>query len=151
VFTRGCAGAIMLVLAGLTGACGPGAPTAATPEQTRPQQAAPQPTTPQRPARRVEVLLTCATGDDEAPCAFRPDDVTIAAGGVVRWVSDDATFHTVTSTASPQVRRPSGGFHGVLDAAGETFTVTFAEPGSYPYYCQPHTEFMAGIVRVVAG
>ena len=141
-----CAGAIMLLLAGLTGGCGPGAPPAGTPEQTTPQQA-----TPLTPARQVEVRLTCATGDDEAPCAFRPNDVTVAAGGVVRWVTDDATFHTITSTASPHLRRPSDRFHGVLDAAGETFTVRFAEPGSYPYYCQPHAEFMAGIVRVVPG
>jgi plastocyanin len=140
------AGAIMLLLAGLTGGCGPGAPPAATPEQTTPQKAPPL-----RAARQVEVRLTCATGDDQAPCAFRPDDVTVAAGGMVRWVNDDATFHTVTSTASPHLRRPSGRFHGVLDAAGETFTVMFAEPGSYPYYCQPHAEFMAGIVRVVPG
>ena len=141
----------MLLLAGLTGGCGPGAPPAARPEQSRPQQAAPQPTTPQGTARQVEVRLTCATGDDDAPCAFRPNDVTVATGGAVRWVNDDATFHSVTSTASPQVRRPSGRFHGVLDAAGKTFTVTFAEPGSYAYYCQPHAEFMAGVVRVVPG
>ena len=141
----------MLVLAGLTGACGSGAPTAVTSGQSEPQQAGPPPTTPQGTARQVEVRLTCATGDPDAPCAFRPAEVTIAAGGVVRWVNDDATFHTVTSTANPQVRRPSGRFHGVLDAARETFTITFAEPGSYPYYCQPHAEFMAGIVRVVPG
>jgi plastocyanin len=128
------AGGIMLLL-GLTGACGSGAPTAATPEQTRPQPSAPQPRAPHGTARQVEVRLTCATGYPDAPCAFRPDDVTLAVGGVVRWVNDDATFHTVTSTASPQVRRPSGRFHGVLDAPGETFTVTFAEPGSYAYYC----------------
>jgi plastocyanin len=141
----------MLLLAGLTGGCGPGAPPAATPQQTTPEQATSQQAPPLWAARQVEVHLTCATGDDESPCAFRPNDVTVAAGGVVRWVNDDATFHTVTSTASPQVRRPNGRFHGVLDAAGETFTVTFAEPGSYPYYCQPHAEFMAGIVRVMPG
>ena len=146
-----CAGAILLLLAGLTGGCGPGASPTVTPQQTAPQQATPQQATPLWAARQVEVHLTCATGDDESPCAFRPDDVTVAASGVVRWVNDDATFHTVTSTASRQVRRPSGRFHGVLDAAGETFTVRFAEPGSYPYYCQPHAEFMAGIVRVVPG
>ncbi len=129
----------MLVLAGLTSGCGPGSPPAATPEQS----------TPQRHSRQVEVHLTCETGDDAAPCAFRPDDVTVTAGGVVRWVNDDATFHTVTSTAGQEVRRPSGRFHGVLDAAGQTFIVRFAEPGSYPYYCQPHAEFMAGVVRVV--
>jgi plastocyanin len=146
VSTHLCAGAILLLLAGLIGGCGPGAPPAETAKQPTPQQA-----TPLRAARQVEVHLTCATGDDESPCAFRPDDVTVAAGGVVRWVNDDATFHTITSTASPQVRRPSGRFHGELDAAGEAFTVRFAEPGTYPYYCQPHAEFMAGIVRVIPG
>ncbi len=66
----------------------------------------------------------------------------------MRWVNDDATYHTVTSTERPDVRRPSGRFDGVLDAPQEVFTVTFPEPGEFAYYCQPHAEFMAGVVRV---
>lgn len=86
-----CAGAIMLLLAGLTGGCGPGAPPAVTPQQTAPQQATPQQATPLWAARQVEIHLTCATGDDEAPCAFRPDEVSIAAGGVVQlWIKTSA-------------------------------------------------------------
>lgn len=140
---------VVLILAGLTGGCGTTAPPVATPDQTTSQQPTPQPTKQSGAARQVEVRLTCATGGDEAPCAFRPADVTVVAGGTVRWVNDDATYHTVTSTARTEVRRPSGRFHGVLDTAGEVFTVTFSEPGRYPYYCQPHAEFMAGVVRVV--
>lgn len=73
--------------------------------------------------------------------------MTIPVGGTVRWINDDATFHTVTSTAPTGPRRPSGRFDAVLDAAGETFSYTFTEPGSHAYYCQPHSEFMAGTAR----
>ena len=138
------AAALMVVL--LVEGCGLSTPPAATPPAATTNQ-----TTPTGAARQVEVRLTCATGDDEAPCAFQPVDVTIAVGGTVRWVNEDSTYHTVTSTAHQEVRRPSGRFDGVLDTAGEAFTVTFTDPGTYFYYCQPHAEFMAGVVRVVPG
>jgi plastocyanin len=98
----------------------------------------------------AEVHLTCGTDDPDAPCVFRPADVTVRVGGTVRWVNDDATFHTVTSSDRFDVRRPNGLFDAVLDEPGETFEQTFDEEGSYPYYCQPHSEFMAGTIRVVA-
>jgi plastocyanin len=109
-----------------------------------------EPAAPARGAQPVQVRLTCATGNPDAPCAFDPAEVTVRVGGMVRWVNTDATFHTVTSSDRVEVRRPSGRFDGVLSAAGEEFTVTFAEPGRFPYYCQPHAEFMAGVVTVVA-
>ncbi|MGH3712705.1 MAG: cupredoxin domain-containing protein [Micromonosporaceae bacterium] len=105
--------------------------------------------TPTRHPSAVEVRLSCATGDPDAPCAFRPAHVTIRVGGTVRWVNDDATYHTVTSTDRLRPRRPNGDFGAVLDAAGETFQRRFSEPGRYPYYCQPHAEFMVGTVTVV--
>ena len=112
-----------------------------------------QPASPDEPAgdaQPVQVRLTCATGNAEAPCVFDPAEVTVRVGDTVRWVNTDATFHTVTSSDRVEVRRPSGRFDGVLSAAGEEFTVTFSHPGRFPYYCQPHTEFMAGAVTVVA-
>jgi plastocyanin len=109
-----------------------------------------QPTsTPAGAGERVTVVLTCDTGDPDVPCAFRPAEVTVPVGAAVRWVNEDATFHTVTASDSERVRRPNGLFDAVLDAEGEEFTRTFDQPGSYPYYCQPHAEFMAGVVRVV--
>jgi plastocyanin len=99
----------------------------------------------------VEVHLSCETGKSDSPCAFSPAEVSIRVGDAVRWVNDDATYHTVTSADRPDLRVPNGRFDTVLDATGETFTYTFATPGTYPYYCQPHAEFMAGTVRVLAG
>jgi plastocyanin len=101
-------------------------------------------------AQPVQVRLTCATGNAEAPCVFDPAEVTVRVGDTVRWVNTDATFHTVTSSDRLELRRPNGRFDAVLDARGEEFTVTFSEPGRFPYYCQPHAEFMAGVVTVVA-
>lgn len=97
----------------------------------------------------VEVRLTCVTGDPDALCVFRPAEVTVSVGAQVRWVNDDATFHTVTSSDRFEVRRPNARFDHVLDESGDNATVTFTEPGTYPYYCQPHAEFMAGVVHVL--
>lgn len=98
----------------------------------------------------VTVTLTCETDDPEVPCVFRPAEVRVRAGGTVRWVNADAAFHTVTSSDSAEVRRPNGVFDAVLDTPGEESTRTFTQPGRFPYYCQPHAEFMAGTVTVVA-
>jgi plastocyanin len=134
-------GALLIVVAALgTVGCGEDRP-AAPPTSAPPASTA--------AGEQVEVRLTCSTGDPDAPCAFRPAEVTIQVGGTVRWVNEDATYHTVTSTERAVVRRPSGRFNGVVDAPQETFTVTFTEPGEFAYYCQPHAEFMAGVVRVV--
>jgi plastocyanin len=105
---------------------------------------------PGRQATEHVVHLSCATDDANSPCAFEPAELTVPVGTTVRWVNDDDTYHTVTSSSSLQVRRPSGRFDAVLDSAGDEFTYTFDQPGTYPYYCQPHAEFMAGSVIVVA-
>src|SRR5207253_854489 len=53
-------------------------------------------------------------------------------GGTVRWINDDATYHTVTSTDSLDRRVPNGRFNAILDTAGATFTYTFVRPGGVP-------------------
>jgi plastocyanin len=72
----------------------------------------------------------------------------VPAGSAVRWVNGSDDFHTVTSTASLQPRRPSGLFDHSLGRRGDRFVFTFTRPGVYHYYCQPHSEFMWGTVRV---
>jgi plastocyanin len=132
----------VLLLAGCASAP-PSGTTASGPASTGSDAARPSP-----PAV-VEVHLTCDTGDPGAPCAFRPAEITVRAGETVRWVNDDATYHTVTSTRSLARRVPDGRFTAVLDAAGATFSRTFTQPGRYPYFCQPHAEFMAGVIQVI--
>jgi len=71
--------------------------------------------------------------------SFRPPSFTIATGGTIEWSNDDGEAHTVTSTDSA--------FDSGILNSGATFSQTFAEPGSYPYFCAIHPE-MRGTISV---
>ena len=72
----------------------------------------------------------------------------VAAGSTVRWTNAENVFHTVTSTASLTRRQPSGLFNRTLAARGQSFEFKFDQPGTYHFYCTPHSDFMAGSVVV---
>ncbi|MDQ2965661.1 MAG: hypothetical protein M3R57_07410, partial [Chloroflexota bacterium] len=65
--------------------------------------------------------------------SFQPPEVTIAAGGSVTWtVGSDTEQHTVTP-------REAGAFEGSSQLfTGDTFTVTFDQPGTVEYFCSVH-------------
>ncbi len=95
-----------------------------------------------------EVVLV-ATGNPDQPFAFEPAELTVAAGTTVRWRNTTAdVFHTVTFSDSPQRRAANGDFDESLFAAGDVVEHTFDEPGTFSYFCQPHSEFMAGTIMV---
>jgi len=71
--------------------------------------------------------LVDAKGIDDA---FDPAELTIPAGTTVRWNIAGRRSHTVTSV--------SGVFASGNIAAGQSFEFTFAEPGTYAYYCEYH-------------
>ena len=71
--------------------------------------------------------------------SFRPGTIAIATGGTVEWANDDGEAHTVTAT--------DGGFDSGILNGGGTFSQTFTEAGSYPYFCAIHPE-MTGTVTV---
>lgn len=95
----------------------------------------------------VEIELV-ETGDDEAPYAFEPGEVTVEPGTTVRWVHTHEVFHTVTSTDSQDEKQPNGMFDESMSSEGDTFEYTFEEPGTYHYFCKPHSGFMEGTVHV---
>jgi plastocyanin len=76
--------------------------------------------------------------------SFQPSAVSIVAGGSVTWTGGtDPEQHTVTP------REPSA-FDGSGDLfTGDTFTVTFDEPGAVEYFCSLHPT-MVGTVEVSA-
>ncbi|HEV8296670.1 MAG TPA: plastocyanin/azurin family copper-binding protein [Acidimicrobiales bacterium] len=90
-------------------------------------------------------------GDDQRPFAFAPLTVTVKPGTIVRWVNDTDAFHTVTFADSPDVRVPNHTFDAALSSRGESLERRFDISGTYSYYCQPHSEFMAGTIDVRAG
>lgn len=86
---------------------------------------------------------------------FRPKQLEVAAGTEVTWTQKDAGSHTVTSGTVDQsgggvTGRPDNKFRSERLATGQTFKFTFAEPGTYAYFCEIHPATMKGEVRVSA-
>jgi plastocyanin len=86
--------------------------------------------------------------------AFVPDTVNISAGDTVRWTWK-GNGHSVTS-GDPCT--PDGQFcspdnmncdQGILSNTGAVYEHTFAQPGTYSYFCFAHCSFgMTGTVNV---
>jgi plastocyanin len=75
---------------------------------------------------------------------YQPGRMEVKAGTTVKWMNEDEIFHTV-SAGEPG--KNGGGFDGVLDGKGKSFSFTFSQPGTYSYYCERH-EHMRGEIEV---
>jgi plastocyanin len=73
---------------------------------------------------------------------FAPARLTVTAGTTVTWRNQDDIPHTVTS-ASRLFKS------NALDT-DESFSFTFAEPGTYDYFCSLHPR-MTGMIVVEPG
>jgi plastocyanin len=83
---------------------------------------------------------------------YDPGTITIEPGESVTWVNESDEAHTVTAYADeiPEGASyfASGGASNEEEArdslsegliqSGDTFDVTFEQPGTYEYYCIPH-------------
>jgi plastocyanin len=86
--------------------------------------------------------------------AFHPDTVNISVGDTVRWTWD-GSGHSVTSgppcAADSQFCSPNdmNCFPGVLSNEGTVYQHTFANAGTYSYFCLSHCLVgMTGVVNV---
>ena len=73
---------------------------------------------------------------------FKPKTVTVKPGTKVTWTNEDTNIHDVKDTsplATPVSQEMS---------KGHTFSITYAQPGSYTYVCGIHP-YMTGTVEVV--
>jgi plastocyanin len=70
-----------------------------------------------------------------------PANTAVARGTTVTWSNKDGTKHTITSGTRPN---KDGTFDGQLDA-GSTFSFTFADAGTYGYFCSIHSSMNATI------
>jgi plastocyanin len=75
-------------------------------------------------------LPTNATAVQIAKFAYAPEPVRVQAGRPVAWTNLDSTPHTVTA-------EDNSWDSGLMDQ-GETFVLTFDEPGVYEYICALH-------------
>lgn len=77
---------------------------------------------------------------------YAPLVVTIKPGDTVKWTNTVENQHTVTSGTDGKA---DGQWSSKRLNKGESFTYTFEKPGSYPYFCVPHSVFkMAGTIEV---
>ncbi len=76
--------------------------------------------------------------------AYDPVELTVDAGTTVTWVNGESVRHTVTAD--------DDSFDSGDMQEGDTFSMTFDEPGEYPYYCVyhggPDGVGMAGVIVV---
>ena len=89
--------------------------------------------------------------------AFSPAELMITTGTTVTWINrDEGVAHTVTS-GTPKKQgvpgltkdrpgKPNGLFDKELPDAGDTYQVTFEEPGTFRYYCAIHAPMTGTIV-----
>jgi len=73
---------------------------------------------------------------------FKPQKVVVKPGTKVTWTNQDTTIHDIKDTsplANPQGKEMS---------KGDTFSITYAQPGSYSYICGIH-QYMTGTVEVM--
>ena len=99
--------------------------------------------TPAADATVHEVISTDQSMD------FQPEDITIAAGDVVRFVMS-ATHNAIQVSEETYNEQGSAPVVGGFEVQfGQTREVTFTTPGVYHYVCQPHTMLeMLGTVTV---
>ncbi len=75
---------------------------------------------------------------------YIPQSITVPSGTTVTWVNRDSYPHTVTSGAR---ENPTDLFDSGNIPAEGTFSYTFGQAGTYPYYCTLHPG-MDGTVTV---
>jgi|SRR5437588_12891428 len=61
---------------------------------------------------------------------FQPRQITVKMGTTVTWKNEGKMAHTVTAD--------DGSFESPTLGAGKSFSQTFAEAGTYRYYCAFH-------------
>lgn len=71
--------------------------------------------------------------------AFKPGTITVKAGATVVWTNNDSVDHNVTFDGNAIASLDLG--------TNDTFSHTFATPGTYHYICTIHP-FMHGTVIV---
>ena len=124
----------LLATAAAMAACSPD--SAPTPPATRTPTATPTPAAPPTPEGIKE------GGVSSDIVNFTHQDLVVNVGTTITWVNRDSASHTSTSEPSSALRWNSRGLK-----TGESFSVTFNEPGTYRYRCSIHPR-ITGTVTV---
>jgi len=100
-----------------------------------------------------EIDIATGAGDQNAACVaahncFTPNPLTVAPGTTVTWKNTDTAIHYVCSGKSTDDECGKV-FEGDAIKPGKTFQFTFANAGTFDYFCSVHP-WMTGQVIVAA-
>ena len=100
-----------------------------------------------------EIDIATGAGDQNAACVaandcFTPNPLTVTPGTTVTWKNTDNTIHYVCSGKSTDDECGKV-FEGDAIKPGKTFQFTFANAGTFDYFCSVHP-WMTGQVIVAA-
>jgi plastocyanin len=70
--------------------------------------------------------------------SFMSATLTVPAGTKVTWINHDDVPHTIVSTEQK--------FKSKALDTDESFSFTFTEPGTYPYFCSLHPKMVAKVI-----
>ncbi|MGW4065190.1 cupredoxin domain-containing protein [Amycolatopsis sp. NPDC004747] len=76
--------------------------------------------------------------------AYSPAALTVRAGDTVTWMQHDEAPHDVVTTSAPVA------FRGPQLSAGQSWSYTFRQPGTYQYYCSVHPDMRASVTVLPA-
>ena len=100
---------------------------------------------------------TTSTSIEVVNIAYAPETKEIEVGAEVEWTNkDESVRHTVTSgtpgdngvpgVSEGKSAKADGLFNGDLPDASSTFSFTFTEKGTFPYFCEVHPSMVGEIV-----
>lgn len=84
---------------------------------------------------------TVKMGTDSGMLQFDPPKLTIKQGDTVKWVMNKVPPHNAVfddTKIGDKALAKKLSHDKLLFSPGESTETTFNEPGTYPYYCQPH-------------
>src|SRR5207302_2656689 len=76
--------------------------------------------------------------------AYSPATLTVRAGDTVTWTQHDDAPHDVVTTSAPVA------FRSPRLSAGQSWSYTFRQPGTYSYYCSVHPDMRASVTVLPA-
>lgn len=84
---------------------------------------------------------TVKMGTDSGMLQFDPPKLTIKQGDTVKWVMNKVPPHNAVfddAKIGDKALAKKLSHDKLLFSPGESTETTFTEPGTYPYFCQPH-------------
>jgi plastocyanin len=136
----GVAGALILVLAGCSGAASLAPSVASSVAPSVPASAAPSSAAPAASSAAPSAAESAAGGADAvtiANFAFAPKTITVKTGASVTWTNTDGTAHTVTFDDGSQSSQNL--------QTNQTFQRAFTAAGTFTYHCAIHPTMTATV------